>query len=181
MTEREERTMADQEFAKKLVKKCLDKGADQAEVYCQSGSNLSLRVRNGRVETVQESSTRGVGFRVFVKGSLGFSSSNDFSAKALEEALSSAVRFARHTTPDPNNVLPDDRTETPVEGLYDPALADIKVDDGIRLARDVEEKALAHAGVSKSAGASFGRGTGEVVLANSLGLAKSYRQTVCGY
>lgn len=173
--------MADQEFAKKLVKKCLDKGADQAEVYCQSGSNLSLRVRNGQIETVQESATRGVGLRVFVKGSLGFSSSNDFSEKALEEAVSSAVRFARHTTPDPNNVLPDVQTATPVEGLYDPALADIKVDDGIRLAREVEEKALAHAGVSKSAGASFGRGTGVVILANSLGLAESYRQTVCGY
>jgi PmbA protein len=41
--------------------------------------------------------------------------------------------------------------------------------------------ALTHEGVSKSAGASFGRAEGEVVLANSRGLAKSYRQTSFGY
>jgi PmbA protein len=169
------------EFSKKLVKKCLDQGADEAEVYIQSMRNLNLRLRNGAVETVQESASKGVGFRVFVKSSLGFSSSNDLSEKALDKAISSAIRFARITTADSNNVLPDDPAMTPVEGIYDPALSDVPVEDGIRLAKTVEEKAMAQAGITKSAGATYGQGGGEVYLSNSHGLAKSYKQSVCGF
>ncbi|MCK4496332.1 MAG: hypothetical protein KAU91_08280, partial [Candidatus Aminicenantes bacterium] len=96
-------------LAEQLVKKCLKKGADQAEVYIESGRNLSIRVRNGEVETVQDASSHGVGFRVFVKGKMAFSSCNDFSEKALENAIDSAVRFAQNTTPDENNILPTDK------------------------------------------------------------------------
>jgi PmbA protein len=173
--------MDDIEFSKKLVGRCLGQGADEAEVYIQSLRNLNLRLRNGTVETVQESASRGVGIRVFVKGSLGFSSSNDFSEKALDKAISSAVRFARFTTPDANNVLPDDPAMTPVEGLFDPALSRVSVEDGIRLAKDVEEKAMALAGITKSAGATYGQGGGEIFLSNSHGLAKTYKQTACGF
>ena len=173
--------MLDTELAKKLVKKCLERGADEAEAYGQSRRILSIRLRNGEVETVQESASQGVGLRVFVKGSLGFASSNDFADKALEEAVSSAVRFARHTTPDPNNILPEDPAVTQVEGLYDPALPGVKIEDGILLAKAVEEKALAHSGITKSAGASFRRSDEETVLANSHGLAKSYRESGFGY
>ncbi len=169
------------EFSKSLVKKCLASGADEAEVFLQAVRNLNLRLRNGFVETVQESNSKGVGLRLLVKGSLGFSSSNDLSDKALEEAIGSAVRFARITTPDPNNVLPNDPATTPVEGLYDPDLSKVRVEDGIRLAQAVEEKALAQPGITKSAGAPYTQSEGEVFLANSHGLAKGYKQTACGY
>jgi len=169
------------ELSKGLVKKCLDKGADEAEVFIQALRNLTLQLRNGAIETVQDSASKGVGFRVLVKGSLGFSSSNDLSDQALEQAISSAVRFARITTPDPNNVLPGDPAITRVEGLFDPDLSKVQVEDGIRLARAVEEKALGQAGITKSAGAFYGQGSGEIFLANSHGLAKNYKQSACGF
>ena len=85
-------------LAEDLVKKCLDKGADQAEVFIETGRNLSIEVRNGEVETVEQSEARGVGFRVFVQGRLGFSNCNDFSDAALESAVASAVAFAKKMT-----------------------------------------------------------------------------------
>ena len=105
-------------LAEELVKKCMNKGADQAEVYIESGRNLRIRVRNGDIETVQEAATHGVGFRVFVKGKLAFSSCNDFTNQALENAVVSAVRFASSTTPDENNVLPDDKGITQIMTLH---------------------------------------------------------------
>jgi PmbA protein len=76
-------------LSEQLVKKCLKLGADEAEVYIESGRNLNIRVRNGEVETVQEAGSHGVGFRVFVQKRMAFSSCNDFSDKALENSIRS--------------------------------------------------------------------------------------------
>ena len=164
-----------------LVKKCLRNGADAAEAYLETGRNLTVEVRNGQVETVQEASTYGVGFRVFKGGRMAFASSNDFSAAALEEAVRRAVAFAGIMTPDPNNVLPDDKGETKVESLYDPETARLPLESKIKLATDLEAIALRVPGVTKSAGATYREGEGEVFLANSLGLLKSYRSSQCGF
>jgi PmbA protein len=112
---------------------------------------------------------------------MAFASSNDLSSAALEEAVRRAVAFAAIMTPDPNNVLPDDKGETQVAGLYDPETARIPLEKKVRLATDLEAIALRVPGVTKSAGATFGEGEGEVFLANSLGLLKSYRSSQCGF
>ncbi|MBA7643998.1 Metalloprotease PmbA [subsurface metagenome] len=168
-------------LAEELVKKCMNKGADQAEVYIESGRNLRIRVRNGDIETVQEAATHGVGFRVFVKGKLAFSSCNDFTNQALENAVVSAVRFASSTTPDENNVLPDDKGITQIEGLYDPQISQVAMDKKIELAKKVEKLAMKDSRITKSSGASYSEGEGEIFLANSNGLLKSYKESGCGF
>src|SRR5512140_3176203 len=108
-------------LAEQLVKSCVAKGADAAEVYLQSGRTLSVEVRNGEVETVQEAASQGVGFRVFVKGRMAFSSCNDLRPASLDGAIARAIDFAGSTTADPHNVLPAAVDGPAVEGLYDPA------------------------------------------------------------
>ena len=168
-------------LAEELVKKCMNKGADQAEVYIESGRNLRIRVRNGDIETVQEAATHGVGFRVFVKGKLAFSSCNDFTNQALENAVVSAVRFASNTTPDENNVLPDEKGLTQIEALYDPQISQVAMEKKIELAKKVEKLAMKDSRITKSSGASYSEGEGEVFLANSNGLLKSYKESGCGF
>lgn len=168
-------------LAEQLVQDCLRNGADQAEVYIESGRNLSIRVRNGDIETVQEAATHGVGFRVFVKGKMAFSSCNDFSESALNNALESAVRFAGNTTPDENNILPMDKGMTQVEGLYDPQIAKVPMEKKIELAKTVEKLAMKDSRITKSSGASYSEGEGEVFLANSNGLLKDFKESGCGF
>ncbi len=168
-------------LAEELVKKCLKKGADQAEVFIESGRNLSIRVRNGDIETVQEAATHGVGFRVFVKGKMAFSSCNDFEDRALDNAIDSAVRFAANTTPDENNILPDDKGITQVEGLFDPQISQVPMEKKIELAKQVEKLAMKDSRITKSSGASFSEGEGEIFLANSNGLLKSFKESACGF
>ncbi len=168
-------------MAAELVGKCLKKGADQAEVYIEAGRNLTVEVRNGEIETVQEASTFGAGFRVFLQDKMAFASSNDFRETALEKAMDQAVAFARTTTPDPSNVLPDEKEITPVEGLYDPRISEVPMDSKIELAKTVESLAMKDSRITLSAGASYGEGEGEVFLANSNGLLKSYRSTGCSF
>ena len=168
-------------LAEKLVKKCVNTGADAAEVYIESGRNLSIEVRNGQVETVTEAASHGVGFRVFVKGKMAFSHCNDFSDKALENAVSKAVVFAGNTTPDENNVLPEDREITGVEGLYDDEIATVPMEKKIEMAKEVEQLAMENEKITKSSGSGFFEGDGEIIIANSNGLLKNYKSSYCAY
>jgi PmbA protein len=174
-----EKTMDYKELAERLVKTCLKRGADAAEVYVENGRNLSIEVRKGEVETVEEAASYGAGLRVFVKGKMAFSSSNDLGEKALEDAIGRAIEFAKITTPDPNNGLPDDKGMTEIAGLYDPQIAKVPMERKIELAKNIERLAMKDARITKSDGARYGEAEGEVTIANSNGLAKSYRSSAC--
>ncbi len=154
-------------IAEATVKTCLKKGADAAEVYIETGRNLSLEVRKGELETVQEAAGVGAGIRVFVGGKMAFASSNDLGEKALEDAVGRAIAFARITTADAANVLPDDKGLTEVAGLYDPGIAAIPMDRKIELARTVEKLATADPRITKTDGARYQESEGEVAIANS--------------
>jgi PmbA protein len=158
-------------LAEQLVKKCLTKGADAAEIYLQLSRNLDVEVRNGEVEKIEQSTSQGVGFRVFVKGKMSFSNCNALDDKSLDNALKSAVRFALITTPDENNVLPDDEGMTEVSGLYDPEISKIPLEKKIELAKTVEKLAMKDSRITKSAGSGYSEGEGEVFLANSNGMS----------
>lgn len=168
-------------LSKSLVQRCLKKGAEAAEVYLESGRNLSLRVRNGEIETVQESALRGVGFRLFVKGKMAFSSCNNLSESSLDEAIASAVEYAKHTTPDDNNILPDEQGITEVEGLYDPKISQVPMEKKIEIIKKVEKLAMKDPRITKSAGARYYEGEGEIFLANSNGLLKTFKSSACSY
>ncbi|MBN2244208.1 MAG: TldD/PmbA family protein [Candidatus Aminicenantes bacterium] len=168
-------------LAEELVKKCLNLGADGAEVYIENSRDLSIEVRNGEVETVEESSSHGVGFRVFKAGKMAFSHCNDFTDASLDNAISRAVGFAGITTPDENNVLPTEMGITEVDGLYDPNIINVAMDEKITLAKQVEQIALEDPRITKSAGSGYGEGEGEIFLANSRGLSKNYKMSACSY
>jgi len=178
---RKETVMDYKGLCEQLVKKCLKRGADAAEVYLEDGRNLSIVVRNGDIETVQESASHGVGFRVFLKSKMAFSSCNNFTDKALDDAISRAVEFAKITTPDENNILPDDEGESKVEGLYDPEINKISLDKKIDLIKKTEKLALKDPRITKSAGARYGEGEEEVFLANSNGLLKNHKASGCAF
>jgi PmbA protein len=173
--------MDNKALAEQLVKKCLAKGADAAEVYIESSRELNVEIRNGDVETIQEAATSGVGIRVFLGGRMAFSHSNDLADAALEAALSSAIAFARTTTSDPSNVLPAETGVTAVDGLYDPSIAKVPMDAKIVLAKAVEKLAMKDPRITKSAGASYGEEEAEIFLANSHGMSKGYRSSGCGF
>ena len=168
-------------LTKQLVKGCLEKGADQAEVYLETGRNLQIEVRNGEIETVQEAASHGVGFRVFVGGRMAFASCNDLADSALENAMDRAIGFAASTTADDNNVLPDDKGLSDVSGLYDPRISQVSMDQKIELAKTVEKLAMKDSRITKSGGSGYNEGESEVYLANSNGLSKSYRETGCSF
>jgi len=170
-----------EDLTQELVDRCSSRGADSAEVLLETGRQLSIEVRNGVMETIQESSSHGVGFRVFKEGKMGFAHSNDLSDASLNQAINSAVEFAQHMTADEHNILPTDQGVTEVDGLYDPDLGSVSMDDKIAMITELERLAMVDPRITVSNGAGYGEGEGSVYLANSNGLAKSYRASACNF
>lgn len=167
------------DLTEKLVKKCINLGADAAEVFLESNRNLSINVLNSEIETIEEASSQGVGFRVFVDGKMGFSHCNDFNNKSLEDTISKAIAFARLSTPDENNVLPDDTGITQVEDLFDPAISAEPMDKKIKMTMQLEELTMKDPRITKSSGAGYGEGESEIFIGNSNGLLKTYKSSGC--
>jgi PmbA protein len=167
------------DLAEKLVKKSISLGANSAEVFLETTRNLSINVLKSEIETIEEASSQGVGFRVFVDGKMGFSHCNDFSDRSLEDTISRAIAFAKLSSPDENNVLTDDKGITPVEGLFDPGIAAETMEKKINMALELEKLAMKDPRITKSAGAGYGEGESEIFIANSNGILKSYKSSGC--
>jgi PmbA protein len=170
-----------QELTEQLVKKCMNKGADAAEIFLENDRSLSIDIRKGAIETIKESASQGVGFRVFKQGRMAFSHCNDLSDSSLDNAVSRAVEFAEFTTADENNVLPKEKGLSEVAGLYDPQISEISMDKKISLAKEAENLALQDFRITKSGGSSYREGEKEIYLANSNGLVKFYKSSNCGF
>jgi PmbA protein len=168
------------DLTEKLVKKCISLGAGAAEVYLESSRNLSVQVLNSEIETIEEAASKGVGFRVFVDGRMGFSHCNDLSDRSLEDTISKAIAFARLSSQDENNVFTDDKGLSSIEGLYDPEIKALPMDRKISMAIELEKLARQDKRVTKSSGAGFSEGETEVFIANSNGILKSFQSSGCG-
>jgi PmbA protein len=166
-------------LAEHVVAIARSRGADAAEAYLQAGRTLSVEVRNGSLETVQEAASEGIGVRVFVQGRMAFASCNDLAPTSVDAAVTRAIEFARSTTADPSNVLPTEKGMTPVEGLYDASFGQVTMARKIELATRLEALAMKAKGITKSDGATYGEREARVFLANSNGLSKTYSSSSC--
>ncbi len=111
-----------------VVERARKKGARVSEAFAERSRQASATVVNGEIEELSEAASKGVGLRVIVDGRLGFASTTDFSANALESLVERAVALARASAPDEANALPTKRelslTDRPrVARLFDPAVA----------------------------------------------------------
>ncbi len=166
-------------LAEQVVSTARSRGADAAEAYLQAARTLSIEVRNGSLETIQEAASQGVGVRVFVEGRMAFASCNNLAPAAVNAAVARAIEFAKSTTADASNVLPSAQGVTAVDGLHDPSLAQIALPRKIELATRLESLAMKTTGITKSDGASYVEREGQVFLANSNGLSKTYTSSGC--
>ena len=151
-------------------------GATDAAVDVSESSGLSVNVRMGDVETIEQTRDKGVGVTVYVGKRKGHASTSDFSPKALRDAVDAAWQIARHTGEDDCAGLPDpDALVRRIEDfdLFHPW--DLDVEGAIALAKRVERACFDTSPlVRNSEGASVNVSHGHFVAANSLGFRGGY-------
>jgi PmbA protein len=169
--------MDHRDLATELLKTARASGADAADVLVAEGTEFSVTVRKGEVETLTEAGSKALGVRVFVGKRTATTHTSDFSWPTLRRLVEETVGMARVTGEDPAAGLPDE-TVPPEDvdlGLFDPSPAALPTDERIERARRAEAAALETPGIVNSQGASWGQGEGSVVLASTAGFLGGYR------
>ncbi|MDH5744943.1 MAG: TldD/PmbA family protein, partial [Candidatus Aminicenantes bacterium] len=131
--------MSYQKIAENVVKTALKLGVDEAEVYIENNRDFELRVRNGDVETVKQSTTKGIGLTVYKDKKLGFSYTSDLADESLEEFTKRTIQLSEVADPKPWNGLPDFSKEEKQIGLdlWDPSISEIESNKKIDIAKEV--------------------------------------------
>jgi PmbA protein len=176
--------MSYKDIAEKVVKQALTLGVDEAEAYLESSRQFDLEVRNGEVETVKQSATKGIGLTVYKDKKFGFSYTSDLSPDSLKEFTQRTIQLAEVADPKPWNGLPDYREDVKQEDmkLWDPSIFEIDSSKKIDMAKKVEKSALAYdKRITKSYGASFSDGESETIIVNSKGISRSCKTTSVGF
>jgi TldD protein len=73
----------------------LNAGASYADVRFVDRASEDVQVKNGTVEGLSASESRGIGIRVIADGAWGFASTSELDAEAMRETAALAVRIAR--------------------------------------------------------------------------------------
>jgi len=169
-----------QKIAENVVKKALSLGVDEAEAYIESDRDFYLLVRNGDVDTVKQSSTKGIGLTIYKDKKLGFSYTSDLTADSLEEFTKRTIQLAEVADPKPWNGLPDYGKEEKQKDLdlWDPSIFEVENDKKIAIAKKVEKSALSFdKRIKNSSGASFRDSESETIIVNSKGISRNFKTT----
>jgi PmbA protein len=154
-------------------------GADDAEVLVRDGSELTVKVRLGEPELVQEAGSRALGLRVMRGGRRAVTYTSDLRPEALLNFVQESVALAELSEPDPFSAPPersDLATSIPDLDLYDPKVAEVDAAWALKQAIAGEKAARgADPRVTNSEGATWSRALGATAFATSGGFVGGYR------
>src|SRR4029450_13840452 len=133
------------EVAARCQKTALAKGASATAVRAYKVRDVSVQWRDGKLEQINEATTRGVGLQLYVDGRYASVSSSDLRPAALETFIGDSVAMTRTLSPDPFRSLPDpalDAGQASVDlQIEDPAYPTVTPEMRRRLAQDIEAAA----------------------------------------
>ncbi len=154
-------------------------GADDAEALVRTGGELSVKVRLGEIELLQEAASKALGLRVFRDRRVALTYTSDFTPAAFERFIADSVDLARLAEPDELNLLPERdelAKDLPALDLYDERALSVDAAQALARCRAGEAAAReASAKITNSDGASYSRVVGASAFANSAGFSGGYR------
>lgn len=168
---------------RELVQQALDyaktAGASDAAAEISESRGLSVSVRNGDIETVEQTRDRSLGITVFAGQRRGSASTSDFSEQALRETVEAAWHIARYTAQDPAAGLPDAdmlATQFPDLQLYHPWAVSTPQAAELAIRAEAAARAVSRE-ITNTDGASLDTYEGHFVLGNTRGFMGGYPTT----
>ncbi len=151
-------------------------GGTDAAVEISEGSGLSVSVRRGKIETIEQNKDKGMGVTVYIGQKRGNASTSDFSPAALRATVDAAYNIARFTADDDCAGLADaDMLEMNPRDLQLCYPWLLSSEEAVVLAQRAEAAAFAvDPRVTNSEGASVHAQQSHFVSANSRGFIGGY-------
>lgn len=169
-----------QALAENLVEYGRKNGADEIEVSAYEGSEFSVDIRLGQVESLVEAGSCGLSFRIIKDQKTAFAASSDLTEKTLHKLVHNAIERAELANPDEFAGLPQlKEMESDIASLelYDPIIFSLESKEKIDLALETERIALNNQEITNSHGSSFETREVQTILANSKGFSQGYKET----
>lgn len=172
-----------EQIAVNLVDRATSGGATGADVIVREAEEFSTALRLGKIESLKEAASKGLGLRVIAGTRSAACYSSDFSRASLERLVERALAMAKATSEDPATGLPEPDLLGSYAGdlaLFSDDVSKLSTDDRIAMARRAEDAALGtDPRIKNSEGAWFEASYGSKVYANSLGFLGSYPLSYC--
>ncbi|HYM50314.1 MAG TPA: TldD/PmbA family protein [Candidatus Limnocylindrales bacterium] len=167
------------ELAERLLARARALGAEEAEVYLSRGSEFTVKVFQGRVESLVSADSRGLGLRTFRERRVGFAYTSELEPAALDALVEEAIGNGRYNHAEEANVLPDPEPIEPLQGVYVPELLTYDPERKVDFALALERVATSlDPRVTRVSDAVYSDGAGRVELANSRGVDAAFERTV---
>jgi len=135
------------DIAGSAVKTALAKGAQEASARTYKVRDISVQWRDGKLEQMNEATTRGLGLQLYVDGRYSAVNTNDLRPEAVEAFIADSVVLARAITKDPFRSLPDPALykglATVDLQLDDPKYGAVTPEDRRRIVKEIEVAARA--------------------------------------
>lgn len=168
------------QLAQDVLRYAREKGASHAMVEVNEGQGLSVGIRKGKVDTIEQNRDKGISITIYIgergQARRGDANTSDFSRQALQAAVDAAYNIARFTSPDDCAGLPDaDLLEMhPLDlKLYHPWL--ITAEEAVVLAQRAEAAAFeVDKRVTNSDGAGIYAQQSHFIAANTHGFIGGY-------
>ena len=172
-----------EQIAVDLVDRAQRAGASSADVVVRESDGFSTNLRLGKIESLKEAASKGLGLRVLLGLRSASSFSSDFSDVALGRLVERTIAMAKVTSEDSASGLPEPSQLGSYAGELDLFSSDVdslSTEARIQLARRAEQAALeCDPRIQNSEGAWFEASQGTSAYANSLGFAGSYLSSYC--
>jgi PmbA protein len=153
-----------------VLKEAEKRGANYCEAYGVSNKESEVFIENNDLKQSKSHRTDGLGIRVFLNGSLGFSSTNVLEKEHVSDAVRQAIKLARASPSDKFNSMPYLRTVKLLNGIYDRKSESFTASDAVKMAVDMLDSAKSY---DKRVSIDSGNFTGSVMthaLFNSNGI-----------
>jgi PmbA protein len=166
-------------LAERLLERARQQGAEEAEAFFSTGTEFTVKVFKGEVESLVSASSRGLGVRTLKEHRVGFAYTAEIAPAALEALVDEALHNGRYNHADEANVLPDPAPAAPLPGLYSAQLEKVDPEQKVQFALDLEKRATSlDPRVRRISDAVYSDGTGHVEIYNTRGLAARFDRTV---
>ncbi|BCB96514.1 PmbA protein [Dissulfurispira thermophila] len=168
------------EFALKLMEIALKIGADEAEVYVKTSKNLSVEVKEQKIDTLESSMTTGYCIRVIKDNRLGFSYSTN--PDEIDIVAKNAIEAAKHSEPDDYLGLPSAIQPAAISQplIFDNNIASLSEKEAINLTLLIESSAFSEdSRIKKIRKASGSFSISNTYITNSKGISAHYQSTGC--
>ena len=169
------------ETAQTIVDQARSAGADVAEALGHQHQELSVNVRFGKTEQVEEAGSSAIGLRVIKNGCSSTTFTSDFSSEGLKALVEDALALAQLSESDPLSLPPDSdllEKNPPDLDLYDEQVGKLDAAEAIQMAIEAETAALeADKRITNSRNVSVSRINGATALVTSDGFSHGYQNS----